>query len=264
MSKIDDSITDLISTELLHYTCQIFKREMGEIKPEGSGVLAKLGDYVYIITASHVTENWTDENPLLMRTENGYVTIAGEVLETDFENNELDLAYIKLDQDLASQIQKGYKFLPVSKFRRHLNILDSKNYCVIGFPTVNQKIENGILKTGATSYLLQPCKQNVYDFYKLDRSTTYVLNLNGKTLDQKTDEKAKLDTRFHGISGCGLWLIILKNVNGEIVIDYRLIGIITSYRQGNFFCFIGNRIEHILEALTAYGNYKYKEIPIIE
>jgi hypothetical protein len=48
----------------------------------------------------------------------------------------------------------------------------------------------------------------------------------------------------------------------EKQVDYRLVGIMTEYKNGKFFCLIANKIYLIIEALKVIENYKFKEIKI--
>jgi hypothetical protein len=212
-----------------------------------------------------VVEEVSDDNPLIIRIANGYMTVTGEIKETDLSDNKnIDVAYIKLDIRMVKELGKHYLFLPISKFRKHLELLDYANYCVLGFPAANQKIVEGKLKTGASMYLAKPCKAKVYKYYEFDPESSYIISLHGKATDFKTGDSKKVDNRFHGISGCGLWLILPKEINGNMVCDYRLIGIMTEFRKSPHYCLIGNRIELILQGLTNFECYQYRVIPITD
>jgi hypothetical protein len=258
---IDSALDKLMRNELGPHSCQLLEKDNG-MKPYASGVLAMLGEKHYILTASHVVNDWSDEHPLFLKTHKGYVSIVGDKRETDIEkSNGIDLAYILLDERVVPSIKAGHKFLSFSKFRGRAKLLDAALYCVIGFPEINQKIENGVLKTGASGYFLQPCKPQVYDHYKLNPVTHFALEMKGKGTDIKTGEIVKFNTEHHGLSGCGLWLVIINYTEEVYTTDFRLIGIMTEFRKGRYHCLIGNRIDILLGALKAYENLNFLQKP---
>lgn len=264
--KIDEALSRLISEEFTPHSCQIFEQSSeGKMRPYGSGVFAEIGDRVILLTASHVTEQMSDEKQLYFRIHGGYVSIVGDLQETGLDaDNTIDLAYIILDEKIVQDLRKGYKFLPLSKFRAHKNLLDAAQYCVIGFPEKNQKIEEGKLRTGASAYFVQPSKDKVYEHYKFSKEACFILDFKGKGTDIKTGKINKINTDVHGISGCGLWLVILEQEGDSYKTDFRLIGIMTEFRKGKFHCLIGNRIELILNQLQATGLMKYREKKVNE
>lgn len=85
--------------------------------PYASGVLADLGGDLYILTASHVIDEWSEEQRLFIEFENGYISVVGKGCGTIFEKEKrLDVAYIKLKGELAFVLKKWYKFLPRKMF----------------------------------------------------------------------------------------------------------------------------------------------------
>lgn len=259
--KIDGALSKLISEGLNNYSCQLFKRVDGKIAPEGSGVLAEINNQVLLLTAAHVTENMSDGNQLFFKIHSGYVSVVGDLQETDIdENKTIDLAYVILDKAVVKELKKGHKFLPLNKFRSHLKLLDAAQYCIIGFPEKKQLIEEGKLKTGSSAYFLKPSKDKVYKYLKFNKTACFIFDFKGKGSDIKTGKINKISTDVHGISGCGIWLCILTQVGENIETDYRLIGIMTECRKGKYHCLIGNRIELILQQLKKTGIINYKEI----
>jgi len=230
------------------------------MKPFASGVLAELSGSFYLLTASHVTEHFVEDKQLFLRIRKGYVSIVGDLRETDIaESDGIDLAYIQLDERIIPDLLKGYKFLPLSKFRRHIKLLDAMQYCVIGFPEKNQRKLNGKLQTGASVFFVQPSKINVYEYYGFNEASSFIMEFKGKGTDIKTGTEKKIKGDFYGISGCGLWLVILESDGNSYKTDYRLIGIMTEYRKGKYYCLIGNRIEIILKDLQDSGLLKFEE-----
>lgn len=260
---IDKALFDKISNEILHHTCQLFKKTKEGMRPHGSGVLVEIKDEVVLLTASHVTDGVSDNDQLYFRIHGGYVSCVGGLQETDISIDEtIDLAYVILDREVAENLRKGYRILPVSKIRRHNELLDAGQYCVIGFPEKNQKVESGVLRTGASIFILEPSSDKVYRYYGFEKRACYILDLKGKGKDFKTGEISKIDTNVYGMSGCGLWLMLVEQVGEEYNVDYRLIGVMTEFRKGKYHCLIGNRIELIMSQLKSMGflNYRFRKI----
>jgi len=267
-SKEVDRIFDYVmSTKLAPHTCQIFEMDKPKgMKPYGSGVMVILNENHFLLTASHVVEDWSNEHQLFIKSRRGYVSIVGNMSQTDIDKSEgVDLAFIKLDDEILPEIKAGYKFLPISKFRRHVNLVDAAQYCVIGYPEINKKIDaKGVMQTGTSAYFVAPSKQNVYDHYKLKKRNHISLDFKGKGMDIRTGESKKLKGHHYGLSGCGLWLVLIGKNHKGYSYDYRLIGIMTDFRRGKYDCLFGNHIEFILTALKAFKHLNYKEIPVAD
>lgn len=265
--ETDALLTQLISEKLVRHTCQFFEKDAnGHMKPYGSGVFSLIHNNHFILTASHVAEGLSSEKDLFIQVnKDKYINVLGEIKLTDIEKSKgVDIAYIKLHKGLIEPLCKPYLFLTIDKFRRHNNLLDASNYCIIGFPENNIKKEDDLLRTGAAAYITQPTNDKPYEYYNFSKEDCYILDIKGKGTSIYTGEPSKVNTHFYGISGCGLWLIIIDydEVNKQYFCDYRLIGIMTEFRKGKYFCLIGNKIQRMIDAWTIIEKFKFKEIPI--
>jgi len=262
--ELDKVLDQLMGHEFLPHTCQIFERTTdAKMKPFGSGVMALLGGSYYILTASHVAEYLTDETPLFIRRAGGYISIIGDVRVTDLDkNNEIDLAYIKLSPELLPILEGGYRFLPLSKIRKHSNLFYATQYCVFGYPQDSTKEIDGKLESQAEGYFVEPSKERVYQHYKYDPTACFVLDFKGKGKDVRTGIDRKVTTQPHGLSGCGLWLTLPSYNGKDWTVDYRLIGIMTEFKNGKYFCLVGNRIELLINAIQEFEGLDFKTKPI--
>ena len=260
--EIDQVLDNLMREQIGPHTCQFFEKVNGFMKPYGSGVFAKLGNIHFALTASHVTEQITEAKPLFFKTHRGYIPVSGDLRETKITNsNGIDLAYIKLDTRIVADLEAAYKFLPISKFRKH-NLIDATQYCILGFPEVNQKVEDGVLKTGASAYFVRPFAQKVYDHYDLKTISHYILEFKGKGTDVTSGLPNKLNGSHYGLSGCGLWLILLEFDGKKYIANFRLIGIMTEFRKGKYNCLIGNRIDFLLDVVQKDHNISFNQTPL--
>lgn len=234
--EINSTVLELINKDILRFTCQLFILNSDQPEPYGSGVFAKLGDSYYILTASHVAEYIRDAKRNLYvraKVKDGYVNVVGSVKGTEMNIHGVDLAYIKVNESFLREIHDNFKFLPISKFRAHNKLVNLSQYCVVGFPEKNSWVQNRSLITGANAYILEPSRENVYKYYKLKPEVNYLLDIKGKGTDLAEGTVNRIyDGEFHGISGCGLWLLMPHTNEGELKIDYRLIGIMTEFRKG--------------------------------
>lgn len=271
--EMNFKVLEFISRELLPYTCQLFTlNDNGTPTPFGSGVYTKLGESYFILTASHVAE-YIRENSgkgkhlyVRSKVKDGYLNVVGSIRGSNLDIDTVDLAYIKVNESFLSQLNNNYRFLPISKFRARPKLYNVSNCCVVGYPEVNSWAEGRSLITGANSYLLEPCRKNVYDYYNFKPEENILLEVKGKgkSLSDGSVEKVS-EKEFHGISGGGLWLLIFKGGanNIPLEIDFRLIGIMTEYRKGKYYCLVANHVDLLFSAITKYGgiNFEIKLLP---
>ncbi len=265
-TEIDDLIKALVSTKLVRYTIQFFNKGSERLQPFASGVLAKIHDTHFILTASHVADYLVkDGNELFVKVDhNGYINVLGEIKYTAIERSKgIDLAYIIINPEMLPHLYKPYFFLTVDKFRDHNKIMNSLNYCVIGFPEKNVKKQAEHLETGASFFITSAANEKPYQYYNLPEKDFFIVLMEGKGTDIESGEKTKVDTHFYGISGCGLWYLIFQHDKDDrVTVDYRLIGIMTEFKKGKYFCLIANKIHLYIEAFTAIEGYKFREISV--
>ncbi len=263
-SETDKLVKNLIDSDLLRFTIQFFYKSENGLRPFGTGVLALIHDVHFILTASHVADYLTeDSNQLFIRVDKEkYINVIGDIKYTDIDKSQgIDLAYIKIDKEMITPLSRPYKFLTIDKISKHNRMLDASNYCVLGYPEKNIKFNNGKLDTGASFYLTNATNENPYDFYGYNKSDFFLVEMKGKGIDIETGDKKKINTHFYGISGCGLWYIDFNQdpQTNEYWLDYRLIGIMTEFRKGKYFCLVANKIHLFIEAFKVIEGFKFNE-----
>jgi len=264
----DKMVSDLITNRIIRHTVQFFKKGKKRLEPFGSGVFAKIHNDYFIFTASHVADffekNPTEELRIRVK-EKGFINVLGDIKYTDIDKSKgIDLAYIKVDKQMIEPLCKPYIPVEIDKIRSHHNLFHAMNYCVLGFPEKNIKKETEPFDTGASFYLTSASKDNRYEYYKYSKKDYIIVDMEGKGTDIKTNKKTKIDTHFYGLSGCGLWLLLFyKNPKtGKDEIDYRLVGIMTEFEKGKYFCQIANKIQLVIEALKVIENHKFNELKV--
>lgn len=262
--ETDRLTVELINENIIRHTIQFFHKTDKGLRPFGSGIFALIHDNYFILTCSHVADYFENENSdLFIRVDKkGYINVIGEIKYTDIDKSKgIDLAYIKVDEQMLPHLLKPFRPVTIDKFRKHNQMLDGINYCVLGFPEKNIKFENGTMDTGASFYLTSGANENPYNYYKFDKKNFLIVEMKGKGTDVRTGQTSKVDANFYGISGGGLWFLTYnsdENLN-ILSVDYKLIGIMTEFKKGKYFCLIANKIHLILEALTVIEGYKFKE-----
>jgi len=261
--EIDELINKMTGEKILRYTCQLLVNDKSGLKAHGSGVFIKVNELHILLTAAHVTEGWTDENPLFIRIgATKHVTLVGGFRETKLQKDDkIDLAYIIVDERILPDLKKAYLFLPVSKIRDHKQLLGATNYCVMGYPEKSKQEINGKIEPVAQAYYVSPSSDKVYEYYDFNPDLFYMLEIKGKGTNIKTGEKKKTGTHFYGISGCGLWIMIIDS-DGEKInsVDYRLIGIMTEFRNSKYLTLIGIKIRVVLNAIMEFEKIKLNEV----
>ena len=252
-SLITAEYVKLIEGDIGLCTCQLFKHDLikGAV-PFASGVFVFLGDDFYLLTASHVIEDWSDSNRFFVKVKDDYVSIAGKGCGTEMEKEEkIDAAYIKLKPQLVPLLVQWYRFLPYERFLFDEKIFHEPAYCAFGYPVINKRKEPSGIKTFGSAYYMIPSQDKVFEYYSLNPLTHYVLEFQGKAINIKTEQLEKIKTEHYGLSGGGLWYIIMDydEEKEEIVSEAYLIGIMTEFRRGKYDCLIANRIEIVLTML---------------
>lgn len=259
-------ILDEAVESLLSHTVQILKKTNGEIKPHGTGVFVHIYDKYILFTASHVVEDSYNVDPdgytpLLLKLRNGlYVHLVGEIKSTIITDSQnLDIAYVILDDGIINYILDYYVFLPTNKILSHTPIVGGTNYCVIGYPELNILRDNNSIITGATSYLVGASKPHVYKHYNRSPNDNIIIDMKGKGVSMFDDKPSKTLQFLNGFSGAGLWFFDIQlNMDGKFICDYKLVGIMTDYRKGKYYCMIAHKIHTYMSLLSRLEGFKFK------
>jgi hypothetical protein len=257
---INEELSKLITHKIGPFTCQFLKYDTEKgLMPFASGIMVELNGSHFILTASHVIEDWSDANKLFIEIENGHISVVGKASGTETETGErIDVAYIKLKDELIPILRKWYKFLTAEQLLHHNKIFDEGNYCAYGFPVINFKIKSEIAKSVGSAYFMRPTTDKVFEFYKLSPLSHYILEFHGKPINIKTNQVEKIKTEHYGLSGGGLWYTKMNFVHNRIISKAQLIGIMIEFRKGKYECLIANRVEIILALIEQNEGIKIK------
>ena len=260
--ETDALIIQLINENLLLHTVQFFYKTDHGLRPYGSGVLVEIGGSHFIFTASHVAD-YLINNLYIRVTLKSYVQVMGHIrYSAQKESDGIDVAYIKIQNELLPDLKRAYKFMTADKLESHTLQWKAMNYCVLGFPERNFKKVDGRIETGASYFLTNATNDNPYKFYKKDKRHYFFVDMKGKGIYIVSDEPTKINPHLNGISGGGLWHLEYYHdeTTGWFRINYKLIGVITEGFHGKYHCLMANRIDLIVEALIAFQDVKMEDI----
>jgi hypothetical protein len=261
--NLSKDVLNFINKTLLGYTIQIFSPIKENFKPYGSGVLFSTHNSHFILTASHVAKHLREPgNTLYVRIDSDkFINIAGNTHGTEIDKSSgIDLAYIRLADEMLPYLEKTYTFLTIDRISQHTPVLGGSNYCVLGYPEKNLTVIDGFSDTGPSFFVTNAANDNPYSFYKLEKKHHIIVNMKGKGTSLLTNGSSQIDSKFYGISGGGLWYLNYDlNPDTETYsIDYRLIGILTEFKKGKYYCLIANKINLFLDAFVKIEGFNFK------
>jgi hypothetical protein len=263
--NLNPAINNIIDEYLLKHTIQIFVNEGKGFEPFGSGVLITTHGNYYLLSASHVVDHLSIEgNQLYVRVGfNKFVNISGTINFSNYKRKkDIDLGYINLDLEMMKYFGPAYKFMTLDKISNHIPILEGSNYCALGFPAKNIEVKQKMVRTGASFYITNAANEKPYIYYGMNQESNIIVNMKGKGTDLLKEGEAKIDSRFWGLSGGGLWhLTYVKDVDsGGFIVNYKLVGILTEFKKGRYYCFISTKIHFFIDALIRIEGLRFAPV----
>lgn len=243
--------------EIAKSTPQLFivKDHSSRLPPAsfGSAILASLNESYFLITAAHCVDGINLEY-LGVMIGNDFCTIGGQLFYYEpnrdvFDPNNADIAVIMLDTQTVAAMREKYEFIDWQKIGLdHLSDQSSK-YLIFGypasktrkhFPTKQIIPEPLVLRTVGASdeYYLQE---------QIDRSKTFLLYADQKSVGRAADSKIEELPQLGGISGCGVWTILDLFTPSP---KYKLAGLITGEGRNKtvLYCSKINNAERVIKS----------------
>jgi hypothetical protein len=258
--EIPNLIHRVTARKMARHTCRLFiKDEKGKPAPKGSGILFMVKGVHFLLTASHITQNWSDDNHIYIKTgNNNFIALVGGLRETDFyKGKHVDLSYVKIAESIVSELQKSYVFLPYSKISENKDLTKNVIYSIIGYPEITKEGTEEDFTSEAQAYFLQPCSQTMYGMHNLDPETYYLLKIKSNEKDSVM-ENTKIIAALSKVNGSGLWLMTSEG-SMEVSVDYKLIGIITKFGDSAHSTFIAMRLCLIIDMIRKLEKIEMQE-----
>ena len=210
------------TSNLAKSTVALFKLVAGIGDFFGSGVLLRIENTHFLVTAAHVAhyfvnKKWVlpslaaqtlEDTIIILAYNRGRLTNTGELPDRD--NDMLDLGIFELHPMTVERLSQFMRFVTLDQLGLDPAKLTDGIYLVLGYPQsgtdedeMNQTIEAAIL----------PYFTNLHDFssgISVNYSPNDHLVLDVNRLDYPGRDKINLDD-IHGISGCGIWRILDEN-----------------------------------------------------
>ena len=212
----------------------------------GSGVLLKIREYRFLLTAAHVADELANaaiclpskdlSDPVLqLKDRKSFKT---PKIQGKRGDDWIDLAVIELERDVADTLATYTRFLTLSDLELNPAHLENGQFAFIGYPGDRAEKDEAYRTIVATNL---PYFTSLHDHQKLpvpefDENMHIIVDINEPTI--KDGIPYGYDpANLAGVSGCGLWRISDQNSPIDAM-DWRnakQIGIIHTYKDGILF-----------------------------
>lgn len=225
-------------------------------QPHGTGVFVEIDDNYFLLTAGHVADGYENEISVGIG-KNEILTLGGEFTMNRIANgdkreeDDIDIAVLKLNDETVAKLKRQYMFLP--KFELGVNHEDVHlpEYVAIGFPASKSKFDSkkNELKSTPFIYTTISAGQEVYDRLGHQRYLKIIVHYDKKRVKDYNTGKSLTGPDLFGMSGCGLWRIPPQVVAPSEYIKKSLVGILVEWPIKNRKVIVGTRIDVFTELI---------------
>jgi len=210
---MSDSPADELFEELSFRTRSLFtKSKRNNPEFHGSGFFTKVRNQLYLVTARHVVEEWSQTAPLFFDCGPGKQICqleGAEYLVRDSNGSEVDAAIIELSTRASARVDEGL-VVPVSLLQDEAQGVKAENYLVAGYPVARNRNAvsrdrptitpslYGIVTVAADERELQRLCRNASDYIALGWNQKVAYSLDGEK---------RAGPKLHGLSGAPIWSI---------------------------------------------------------
>jgi len=229
--------------------CPIFvlHNKNNELEQIGSGVLLKIKEKGFLLTAAHVSD-WSKEGNLCIPTMNGIEEISGywtSILAPKGlgrAKDKIDISYYLLDDDLKNNIHQDFNFLRRNECWLTDNLCEGDIYTFTGFPlTKAKRINRNEFSSELFSYTGEAAIQKKYENLEFEKDTNIIVNFCIKKAVDPMSGRKMMPPHPKGISG-GAIFRWPKNIEEKIEkIGRSLVGIGHTYIKKHQ-CLIGTKL----------------------
>jgi hypothetical protein len=203
---------DALRRTILTYTVPFAGVQDDEPRQQGSGVLFRIADAHFVLTAAHVVEPCKNKHGIPMFIGAGPLNSPGislNGLRVMIDEGDPDLAVIELSPGAAGEIARTHRFLNLAQCEFAPSYHPLQPFLVLGYPLVQTQFdtENRRLSVEPFAYVTShypvgTCKipDDVY------RQTLHLLFDYSEGFIDDQGISVPLPAP-HGISGCGVWRI---------------------------------------------------------
>jgi hypothetical protein len=176
----------------------------------GSGVLIRIVDRIFLLTAAHVTD-FDKSGTLLMPSQRGYMPVFGKYSVTPMSasghrrDDKWDIAFVLLDEECVSRLDSDYIILerpdmfleaPTGRFE----------YTYAGFPWRRSIVKGRCIDTQLTTMSGIEAKQSEYNALKLDPKSHIVMRFHRRRSFSPKLRRPITSVLPDGMSGGGAYI----------------------------------------------------------
>ncbi len=236
-SNPDISLSDISSPHLRRpeaSICPIFRQnDTGTLEQFGSGVLVRISDHHFIISAAHVLDSFKSHTILIPGREHlneifGAYSVTN-LPEEGRGKDEIDLGYFQFKNGQENELHESLLFLDEADCDPMDVTNDGDAYTVIGYPADLCELTPGKASTGITRVTCSGVLDHRYEKLGLNADKHLLLQYRMKKgVSQRTlIPGVKFD--FGGISGGGAFAWSKSLPDHRALAQPHLVGIVTAY-----------------------------------
>ena len=243
--------------------CPIFRAE-GAGKPEqfGSGILLRLSDHHFLVSAAHVLDDFKN-NEILIPGRESLVTIFGSYAVSPMpESNsrgddKIDVGYFPLDAYFSENLDDSLVFLDGYDSDPMDELHDKDAYTIIGYQASCSSSKREVFSSQISSITCDGVLDYRYRKLGLSPQNHILLQYRmRKGVSYETMSQGKKHN-FDGMSGGGVFAWSKELPNPHALAQPKLCGIVTGYDR-HYNVFIATRIGHVLSAMLK----QFPDLPI--
>jgi hypothetical protein len=233
------SLIETHARQLGRHVVPIYRDDKrGRPRLHGSGLLLATSNSSFLVTAAHVLDPLRVDKNLYLHLRKRKLHLAGKYLLTNpphgeiRDDDQLDLGILRLDGPAAPPYLEIEKVpLPIEALMPGAIPRQRKQYCVLGFPGSQGKVDLGRREVVARAYtnLCRSSPPEKYEELGLPTSRNIVLEFNRtRVLDRKGQRQTFPQPA--GMSGSPVWL--LWDAEGQNDVKQTpVVGILIEHRQ---------------------------------
>jgi len=216
-------------------TVPILLERSSKNKPEviGSGVLVRIVNRTFLLTAAHVTDK-QKEGELLIPGEEGFMPITGRFASTrlppsgDRDDDKFDVAYCCLDHDCASTLDS--RCMVLARQDVHLGTESDMRtvFTFAGFPWRKTNVAGGGVETNSQTLSGGEAKKSEYESLGLTRSLHLAIRFRRRRAFHLRTRRVMMAGLPHGMSGGGVFAWT-ENALKALPVRLPLIAIANTY-----------------------------------
>ena len=243
-------------SQLERAVCPIFteKPYSGATEHIGSAVLIEIEGKLFLLTAAHITDRQEMETLLVpgvdgLISPHGYFAHVSVSKGKTRDNDRMDIAYYRLDDDIRSELDPKLKPMHREDMALFESLMQGDIYSFSGFPHRKTRIHGDTVETELFSYTGCVVDDETYRELGYDPGVHIVVKFDRKQSYLRYGPR-NIPPLPHGVSGGGIFAWRKDFVDGGDPDDRRLVGIAHSYHKHNAHHYLaGTRINAFLSCI---------------